>query len=171
MATNPPQLTEQNLALHTLLMESSTATEPVPTWVESLIAEERIRLVLAEHNIPLSSPDNLDIDADIKHITEAFATLGHKDHPLSSSKLCEHAHSTTADHATYRETPLERFLTPGHGDPSYVAKASLADAGIQYGSMEDSERRRMIGEKNAEDAKTTRRKARHRAWMEDLRIE
>ncbi|RAL02906.1 uncharacterized protein BO80DRAFT_423357 [Aspergillus ibericus CBS 121593] len=141
MSTMYHPLTEHNLSLHNQ-SQHQDLNPPVPTrtWIDSLIASERTHLFTTQLALSLSNlpPINIDIDADLQHITD----LPHS----PSLKLFEHTHHQTM----HQETPLERFLTPGYSDPCYVVKSALAGMGVQFGSLEGGEARRKMARENVE---------------------
>lgn len=58
------------------------------------------------------------------------------------------AATTEADHLKmfehqrpfmYIETPLERYLTPGSSDPSYISRPTLANMGFRYGAKKSTD--------------------------------
>ncbi|PWY92771.1 hypothetical protein BO70DRAFT_349087 [Aspergillus heteromorphus CBS 117.55] len=168
--STPLPLTEENLSAHTQQMESTTHTHthnhnhtdkhthPIPSWVEELITEERIRLSISQHALTPTNPKNISPD-DIQAIMDAITVTSPKTHPFYTSKLWDTAPPKTADRVLYRETPLERFLTPGNCEPCYFDKMALAAVGIQYGSLESCGVRRAMAERNVEVARMVRRDA------------
>ncbi|PYI02069.1 hypothetical protein BO78DRAFT_287188, partial [Aspergillus sclerotiicarbonarius CBS 121057] len=130
----------KSLPLHNPSNKTQSPPVPTRTWIDSLIASERIHLFTTQLALPLSNPQptTIDIDADLQHITN----LPH----ISSLKLFEHTHHQTM----HQETPLERFLTPGYSDPCYVVKPALAGMGVQFGSLEGGEERRKMARDNVE---------------------
>ncbi|PWY70396.1 hypothetical protein BO94DRAFT_590306 [Aspergillus sclerotioniger CBS 115572] len=146
MSTIHHPLTEHNLSLHNQHQHiESNPPVPTSTWVDSLIASERVHLFTTQLAQSLSNPPptNMDIDTDLQNISN----LSH-DSALSPFKLFEHTY--THHQTVYQETPLERFLTPGYSDPCYVVKSALADMGVQFGSLEGGEKRKKIARANVE---------------------
>ncbi|OOG00193.1 hypothetical protein ASPCADRAFT_127062 [Aspergillus carbonarius ITEM 5010] len=147
MSTIQHPLTEHNLSLHNRHQQHIDPKTPVPTrtWIDSLIASERIHLFTTQltHSLSHPLPTNLDIDIDLQPISN----LPHAS-ALPPFKLFEHTY--THHQTMHQETPLERFLTPGYSDPCYVIKPALADMGVQFGSLEGGEKRRRMARANVE---------------------
>ncbi|OJJ99420.1 hypothetical protein ASPACDRAFT_44083 [Aspergillus aculeatus ATCC 16872] len=161
----PAPLIERNLAIHEELTELHAHTEStVPSWIDSLIAEERIHAYYSQLGVSLCEPTAVadhDIESDVEQLPQVDYASSTKQRPdarftvssdnqvCASLKLFES--KVALDQTNIRhETPLERFLTPGYSDPCFYAQPALAQAGIQLGSLEGKEKRKRMARENVE---------------------
>ncbi|RAH83778.1 hypothetical protein BO86DRAFT_34517 [Aspergillus japonicus CBS 114.51] len=161
----PAPLIERNLAIHEELSEMHAQSEStVPSWIDSLIAEERIHAYYAQLGVSLCEPPAVahhDIESDLEQLRQVDYASTTKQQPnvrfaassknqvSASLKLFES--KVALDQTNIRhETPLERFLTPGYSDPCFYAQPALAQAGIQLGSLEGKEKRKRMARENVE---------------------
>ncbi|RAL12264.1 uncharacterized protein BO97DRAFT_452149 [Aspergillus homomorphus CBS 101889] len=160
----PAPLTERNLCVHEELSEMHLLSDPtIPSWIDSLIAEERIHVFHSQLGFSLSDPDAApsdDIASEGEQLSQAVYTAStcppkvesasSANNQLPSSlKLFENKIAMDQK-SINRETPLERFLTPGYSDPCFYAKPALANAGIQPGTSEGREKRKQMAKENVE---------------------
>ncbi|RAH66459.1 uncharacterized protein BO66DRAFT_442030 [Aspergillus aculeatinus CBS 121060] len=161
----PAPLIERNLAIHEELSEMHAHTEStVPSWIDSLIAEERIHAYYSQLGVSLCEPPavaNHDIESGMKQLLQVDYSSSTKQQPSArlaassdnqvSASLKLFESKVALDQTNIRhETPLERFLTPGYSDPCFYAQPALAQAGIQLGSLEGKEKRKRMARENVE---------------------
>ncbi|KAE8386424.1 hypothetical protein BDV23DRAFT_196440 [Aspergillus alliaceus] len=145
-------LTERNIALHNALEESKESGDNVMSWMEKVIAEERIHKYysqLGAERFNLHNQGLVDIEhamGRLSHVAFGSNTQGSNEQMSESLKLFEQHQQ-----GVYRETPLERFLTPdGCSDLSYYARGALAEMETEFGDMEGQEKRREKAKNNVE---------------------
>ncbi|GAQ47505.1 similar to An02g12310 [Aspergillus niger] len=168
------RLTEHNLFIHdqTIINHDSKQTQDntqkqnqIPSWLTTLISSERMHKLNAQLALNISSnnpanPTNdtdIDIDADIQHITNVLSSLPPHDPIFSRFKLLEDILGTQAHNRQENDDsnpiPLERFLTPGYSDPYYIVGRALEELGIPLGSLESGEVRRNVARENVDAAR------------------
>ncbi|KAE8357795.1 hypothetical protein BDV27DRAFT_80234 [Aspergillus caelatus] len=145
-------LTERNLALHNIIEESEESGNGVTSWIEKVIADERIHQYYSQLGIQRLSEhdqDNVDIEQAMDHLSQAtFTSKSAETHNQTneSLKLFEQQQP-----GVYRETPLERFLTPdGCSDLSFYAREALSQMGTELGDMEGQDKRKAKAKENME---------------------
>ncbi|KAB8204425.1 hypothetical protein BDV34DRAFT_117256 [Aspergillus parasiticus] len=143
-------LTERNLALHNIIEESEEPGNGVTSWIEKVIADERIHQYYSQLGIQrLSTLDQADVDVE--------RAMDHLSQDTSASNSAE-THNQTNESlklfeqqqlGAYRETPLERFLTPdGCSDLSFYAREALSQLGTELGDMEGQDKRKAKTKEN-----------------------
>ncbi|GLA82939.1 hypothetical protein AtubIFM56815_007130 [Aspergillus tubingensis] len=172
------RLTEHNLFIHdqTIINHDSKQTlnqtqdntqkqNQIPSWLTTLISSERMHKLNAQLALNISSSNttnptkntDIDIDADIQHITNVLSSLPPHDPLFSRFKLLEDILSTQThnlqEHDDSNPIPLERFLTPGHSDPYYIVERALEELGVPFGGLEGGEIRRNVGRENVDAAR------------------
>ncbi|PYH47909.1 uncharacterized protein BP01DRAFT_421593 [Aspergillus saccharolyticus JOP 1030-1] len=178
-------LTESNLSIHeeqservsplTCSFQQALSEPTVPSWIDTLIAEERIHAyhsqlgsslcelpLLANHETKLDTEQQLaqaqgPYASSAKQPSTAQPAAGPDNHdqvPISL-KLFENMGSL-GQGSIRHERPLERFLTPGYSDPCFYTKPALAQIGVKLGSMEDKEKRKQLARENVELAVSRR---------------
>ncbi|GLA62605.1 hypothetical protein AtubIFM55763_008778 [Aspergillus tubingensis] len=172
------RLTEHNLFIHdqTVINHDSKQTlsqnqdntqkqNQIPSWLTTLIFSERMHKLNSQLALNISSNNttnptkntDIDIDADIQHITNVLSSLPPHDPLFSRFKLLEDILSTQTHNRQENDDsnpiPLERFLTPGHSDPYYIVERALEELGIPFGSVESGEVRRNMARENVDAAR------------------
>ncbi|KAF7590750.1 hypothetical protein BBP40_002488 [Aspergillus hancockii] len=152
---SPSNLTESNLTLHNTVEESGKPDGSVMSWMAKVIVEEQIHRYHSQLGVKcsnLQNQDSIDIEQVMDQLGQA-ASGSNTDQMSGSLKLFEQQHR-----GTYRETPLERFLTPdGCSDLSYFARPALAQMGTDFGDMEAQEKRRAKAKENVESVASNKR--------------
>ncbi|RAK78586.1 uncharacterized protein BO72DRAFT_506855 [Aspergillus fijiensis CBS 313.89] len=164
-----PTLITRNLSSYTyratnIPPQHAHTESTVPSWIDSLIAEERIHAYYSQLGVSLCEPPavaNHDIESGMEQLLQVDYSSSTKQQPSArlaassdnqvpaSLKLFES--KVALDQTNIRhETPLERFLTPGYSDPCFYAQPALAQAGIQLGSLEGKEKRKRMARENVE---------------------
>ncbi|GMG06913.1 unnamed protein product [Aspergillus oryzae var. brunneus] len=140
-------LTERNLALHNIIEESVS-----PAGSLKVIADERTHQYYSQLGLQrLSTFDQDDVDVDVER------AMDHLSQDTCASNSAE-THNQTNESlklfeqqqiGAYRETPLERFLTPdGCSDLSFYAREALSQLGTELGDMEGQDKRKAKAKEN-----------------------
>ncbi|KAE8382831.1 hypothetical protein BDV26DRAFT_288136 [Aspergillus bertholletiae] len=145
-------LTEKNLALHNIIEESEESNNGVTSWIEKVIAEERIHQHFSQFGTQLlgtRDQDKVDIEQAMDRLSQATYVSNSAEtynQTIESLKLFEQQQP-----GGFRETPLERFLTPdGCSDPSFYAREALSQMGTELGDMEGQGKRKARTKENME---------------------
>ncbi|KNG89957.1 hypothetical protein ANOM_001173 [Aspergillus nomiae NRRL 13137] len=145
-------LTERNLALHNTIEESEESRNGVMSWIEKIITEERIHQHFSQlgmQRLSAHGQDNVDIEQAMDHLSQvtfASNSAETQNQTTASLKLFEQQQP-----GAYRETPLERFLTPdGCSDLSFYAREALSQLGTEFGDMEGQDKRKAKAKENIE---------------------
>ncbi|BCR93980.1 uncharacterized protein AKAW2_11026S [Aspergillus luchuensis] len=172
------RLTEHNLFIHdqTIInhdskqalnqtQDNTQKQNQIPSWLTTLISSERMHKLNAQLALDISSNNtanptkdtDIDIDADIQHITNVLSSLPPHDPLFSRFKLLEDIFGTQVHNHQKNDdsnpSPLERFLTPGCSDPYYIVERALEELVIPFGSLESGEVRRNMARENVEAAR------------------
>ncbi|OGM43887.1 hypothetical protein ABOM_005943 [Aspergillus bombycis] len=153
-------LTEKNLALHNIIEESGQSSNGVMSWIEKVIADERIHQHFSQlgmQRLSAHGQDNVDIEQAMDHLSQATFDSNSaetQNQTSESLKLFEQQQL-----GAYRETPLERFLTPdGCSDLSFYAREALSQMGTEFGDMEGQDKRKAKAKENMELAIRNKRR-------------
>ncbi|KAE8350455.1 hypothetical protein BDV28DRAFT_159613 [Aspergillus coremiiformis] len=142
-------LTEENLALHTVTEESREPDNSIMSWMEKVIADERIHRLhsqLGAEHLKAHNQNNVNIEQAMDQLNQAAFVSNTRE---IQDQLSETLKLFEQQQGMYRETPLERFLTPdGCSDLSYYARDTLAEIGTGFGDMEGQDKRRAKVEQN-----------------------
>ncbi|KAF7628889.1 hypothetical protein F9C07_1429 [Aspergillus flavus] len=143
-------LTERNLALHNIIEESEESGNGVTSWIEKVIADERTHQYYSQLGLQRLSTldqDDVDVERAMDHLSQdTCASNSAETHNQTneSLKLFEQQQI-----GAYRETPLERFLTPdGCSDLSFYAREALSQLGTELGDMEGQDKRKAKAKEN-----------------------